>query len=58
MFSDAKVWKTLMAPNVLLSYSSGLYKIKMYSSRYVTNLQYIFTLNQYSLTNKPNDPNV
>jgi len=44
-----------MAPNVLLSYSSGLYKIKMFTR---VMLQYFYTSNQYSLTNKPSDPNV
>lgn len=44
-----------MAPNVLLSYSSGLCKIKIYDC---VMLEYSYTSNLCSLTNKPSDPNV
>lgn len=55
MFLNAKAWKTEMAPNVLLSYSSSLCKIKIYDC---VMLKYSYTSNWYSLTNKPSDPNV
>lgn len=55
MFLNAKAWKTEMAPNVLLSYSSSLCKIKIYDC---VMLKYSYKSDWYSLTNKPSDPNV
>lgn len=44
-----------MAPNVLLSYSSSLCKIKIYDC---VMLKHFYKSDWYSLTNEPSDPNV